>query len=212
MPTVLPHEFTRDTKILLSFGSREGGFGFAVDLRQGLMSRRGWKEPCAVYLDAVSAADHPMSTTETIHVEGRTVQAYRNPQWRELYQAAMQHAKAMVFIATPAWARSNFCADEYQWFDKIRGGRHDQQVLVPQRLPIVVVAHEQALSMLGKSDRMIAQGAARVSSYLASLPASQRAVRKDLRHADGALIILKQGLSAASVLEEVDAALRKVGV
>jgi hypothetical protein len=59
---------------------------------------------------------------------------------------------------------------------------------------------------------MIVQGAVRVSSYLASLSASQRAVRKDLRHADGALIILKQGLSAASILEEVDAALRKVGV
>ena len=207
-----PQQFTKGTKVLLSFGSRNGGFDFSVKLREELMRIRGWGDPCSVYLDAISAATHPDSTTEAIQVNGVTVQAYRNPKWQELYRAAMINARAMIFIATPEWARSNFCAEEYQWFDEIRAGRHDKQITMVKHLPIVVVAYEQALSMLGKSDRMIAQGAARVSSHLAALPASQRAVRKNIRHGDGSLIVLKPVQSAAAVVGEVNEALRKVGV
>ncbi len=207
-----PIHFTKDTKVLLSFGARDGGFEFARQLRELLMRARGWTDPCAIYLDAVSARSHPSSTTQRIVVEGHGVNAYRNPQWRELYQAAMRNAKAMVFIATPAWARSVYCADEYQMFEAIRAGRHDVRIPLPQHLPIVAVVYEQALALLGKSDRMIALGAARVSSFLASIDPSRRLVLKNIHHAYGALIVLKQGQTAATVAPQVDAALHKLGV
>jgi hypothetical protein len=203
--------FTRSTKVVLSFGSRNGGFDFAVRLRESLMRTRGWTDPCSIYLDAISAAQHEESTSEPITVNGTVVQAYRNPRWRELYQAAMWNARAMVFIATPEWASSNWCADEYGWFDRIRAGQLDQQYTMVKRLPIVVVAYERALSMLGRSDKMLAHGAAVVSSRLAALPVSERAVRKGIQHAEGALIVLKHSLGADVVATEVHAALSRVG-
>ena len=205
-------EFTKDTKILLSFGSRQGGFDFACNLRKELMEFRGWKDPCSVYLDAISAATHPDSTTEEVEVNGNKVQAYRNPKWQELYQAAMMNADAMVFIVTPEWARSNYCEEEHQWFDVIRAGKHDKRMSMTKRLPIIVIVDEDALSLLGKSDRIIAQGAAKVTSRLASLPASQRAVRKGIRHGDGALIVLKKTQTAKMLVHEVNTALLNVGV
>lgn len=207
-----PQEFTQGTKILLSFGSRSGGFEFSCDLRSELMGIRGWEDPCSVYLDAISAAKHPDSTTELVHVNGKEVQAYRNPKWQELYQAAMMNADAMVFIVTPEWARSNYCEEEHQWFDAIRAGKHDKRITMTKRLPIIVIAYENALSLLGKTDRIIAQGAAKVTSHLASLPASQRAVRKGIRHGDGSLIVLKKAQTAKTLVREVNAALLKVGV
>ncbi|MCK5819066.1 MAG: hypothetical protein KAH18_07390 [Psychromonas sp.] len=115
---------------------------------------------------------------------------------------------------TPQWARSHWCAQEHQWFDDIRAGQYGRQLPIPSYLPIVVVGFEEAFNLLksGTTDRILAQGAARVSSKLASLDPSQRLIKKNIRHANGSMVIIPTGDSWHNIAIDVNAALRMVGV
>jgi hypothetical protein len=206
--TIRPDVYTRGTEVLMSFGAKDGGYDLAVDLRQGLMNARGWTEPCAVYLDGPS-------TTTLTEVNKKQIQFdCGESYWKVLFKAAMLQAKAMVFVVTPQWARSHWCAQEHRWFEDIRRGLNAQQTAIPHHLPIVLVGFEEAFSLLstGKTDLILAQGAARVSSRLAALDPSQRLVRKSIRHADGALVIVPKGSVGNNIATKVNAALRTVGV
>jgi len=203
---------TRQTKVLMSWGSQDGGFDFAVELREQLMRLRNWRDPCAVYLDAKSAKGFPGEYSNPDRPG-----TFLNTHWREYYQAAMRNAKVMVFIATPAWLASEWCAHEHQWFDAIRDGRYVANVRVPHRLPIVVVLYEhflrnnrndQAADI--RADRLILQGRAIVTSRLSQVPPSQRLVGKDLRGPAGVLVRLKQGENAAFASHKISAAISSV--
>lgn len=209
-----PSKFTKNTKVLLSFGARDGGYDFARLLREELMAIRGYTDPCAVYFDAISARNHPMGVVQVIKdtKTGVTSKQFRNQEWRQLYEAAMRNAKAMVFVATPAWAASKFCADENDMFQRIRDGDHDVPVRLLQHLPVIVLLHSEAQDALRNSGRLAAQAAAVVSRRLAALHASEKLVRRNLRRADGALIVMEPGETPQTVAPKVHQTLLQLGV
>lgn len=203
---------TRQTKVLMSWGSLDGGFDFAVALREQLMRLRNWTDPCAVYVDARSARGFPGEYSNPDRPG-----TFLNSHWKAYYRAAMRNAKVMVFIATPAWLASPWCAKEHRWFDTIRDGRYEAGVKVPHRLPIVVVLYEHFLANTrndqaaeNRADRLILQGRAIVTARLSQMPPSQRHIGKDLRGPAGVLVELKQGENAAFASHKINAAISSV--
>jgi hypothetical protein len=203
---------TGNTKVLMSWGAADGGFQYAMDLREKLMRLRHWTDPCAVYLDAKSIRGFPGEYPNP-NIQG----AVLNTHWKEYYQAAMRNAKVMVFIATPAWLASPWCAAEHQWFDAIRDGRNHMNIRVPSQLPIVVVVLGDLLANTRndqvreiRADRLVLQGRALVTSRLAQLPVSERAVGKSLRGPAGALIELKRDEPAAAAVPKISAAIQRI--
>lgn len=116
---------TGDTRVLLSFGSAQGGFQYTLALRQAIMEAKGWTHPSSVYVDAVSAKEHERSRV----ANDRTL----NPVWSALYLSAIRCCKAMVFLVTKPWVDSQWCQQELGWWKRNKEGT-----------PIIVMMFEDA--------------------------------------------------------------------
>ena len=164
---IIPSEYTKNTKVVLSFGAADGGYELAKDLRERLMHMGGWDDPCAVYLDGESNNSLDDFNKDQIALD--CGEAY----WMALFKQAMRQAQAMVFIVTPQWNTSTWCLGEHQWLREIRVGQlgfknelawfnkleaaiKDELALeaaprgevnhMPHKLPVIVVCFETAFT------------------------------------------------------------------
>lgn len=117
--------FTSETRILLSFGGREGGFELIMQMRDDIMARYQKKDPSFCYLDAISLEnapttqypylpiDHPYIKTEKVLID---VAKMQNDHWDTYYPAAMKNSAVVVFMINRLWLDSQYCLQEFGWF------------------------------------------------------------------------------------------------
>jgi hypothetical protein len=135
-------ELTKDTRVIVSFGAREGGFELTLQLRLDIMDRYGRRrivrDPAGkflrfdvsdesfCYLDAVTLADDPKTSHPQVELnygseaapQWRKVDIYKmqNPFWDVFYPKAVKNAAVMVFQVTKWWMTSEYCLQELGWF------------------------------------------------------------------------------------------------
>jgi hypothetical protein len=133
---------TQDTRVIVSFGAREGGFELTLQLRLDIMDRYGrrrmLRDPAGkfmgfaisdeafCYLDAVTLAEDPMTRHPQVELNygseaapnWRKVDIYKmqNPFWDVFYPKAAKNATVMVFQVTKWWMGSEYCLQELGWF------------------------------------------------------------------------------------------------
>jgi hypothetical protein len=103
--------------VLLSFGSIEGGFEFAMALRWDIMKKFGKKwedEPHFVYLDAISLEKDP--GTKYTWMEEFGIYKMSNEDWEKHYKTAMIECAYMIFLISMPWLNSKWCWGEYDWY------------------------------------------------------------------------------------------------
>ncbi len=134
-------KFTASTRVIVSFGAREGGFELTLQLRLDIMDRYGKRQihrlpdgkflrvesdESFCYLDAVSL-EKAGGTTYTQATEKKIVNGVEkvvpvdvfkmaNPFWNKYYPQAMANAAVMIFQITPPWLNSEYCVEEFAWF------------------------------------------------------------------------------------------------
>lgn len=109
-----PDEFA--IKCVLSFGSRQGGFEFAKELKTTMMSHFGW-ERTDIYLDHDALQEMPDTVAETfVDDTGTPRTRYLNDNWDTYYRKAMADAPTMCFCLSKAWCESQWCREELVWF------------------------------------------------------------------------------------------------
>lgn len=107
-----------DTRVVLSFGARNGGAYFASWLRWMIMTRKNWKQANHVYLDTEClkfAGDTKIEVKDAAR-PWLTGVASMNSGWKEYYRFAVRQARCMIFVATPEWTDSPYCAMEKRYF------------------------------------------------------------------------------------------------
>lgn len=135
-------ELTKDTRVIVSFGAREGGFELTLQLRLDIMDRYGRRrivrDPAGkflrfdvsdesfCYLDAVTLADDPKTSHPQVELnygseaapQWRKVDIFKmqNPFWDTFYPKAVKNAAVMVFQVTKWWMSSEYCLQELGWF------------------------------------------------------------------------------------------------
>ena len=120
-------EVTNDTKVLMSFGARTGGFEFAMQLRHDIYRKFG-VDPAArpgfCYLDGESLRGDPRTTYTYDARSDNNMMA--NPEWDENYQAAMDNCKTMVLLITREWLVSKWCWRELDMLVGVAERRGDE--------------------------------------------------------------------------------------
>lgn len=132
---------TDSTRVIISFGTRKGGFELTNQLRMDIMRRYGQAvlrrdargvmqlvelDRSFCYLDAVTLNGTPGASWLQPHVE-REVNGQkqsilidewqsRNEYWNHYYPAAMSHSAVMVYLITRPWTDSKFCVQELAWY------------------------------------------------------------------------------------------------
>lgn len=120
LPPLPPEQigkFTKQTRVLISFGAAKGGFEFALQLRQDIYRwhrKSAIDEPAYVYIDAISLAGHELTTYDQI--KGADIYKMANPYWDTFYPAAMERCTTMIFLLTFGWLASANCWEELGWF------------------------------------------------------------------------------------------------
>jgi hypothetical protein len=134
-------EFTASTRVIVSFGARDGGFDLTLQLRLDIMDRYGKRrvhrlptgkflrmesDESFCYLDAVSLEKAGGTTYTQMKVEkvvgglkkdvGIDVFKMANPFWNKYYPQAMANAAVMIFQITQPWLASQYCLEEFAWF------------------------------------------------------------------------------------------------
>lgn len=132
------------TRVLLSFGAAAGGFEFAMALRRDIMGKYGKSEqadPEFVYVDAESLRNE----AQTRYTWDAALGIYKmsNPCWDTFYKSAMSRCDFMVFLLSAPWLKSNWCWDEFQWY----------QLVLAQRAvtPVFVVFKDAQAALAGSS-------------------------------------------------------------
>lgn len=109
-----------NTRVLLSFGAAAGGFEFAMELRRNIMCKYRKTEqadPYFVYIDAESLRGDPQ--TRYTWDPGLGIYKMSNPCWDTFYKSAMSRCDYMVFLLSAPWLRSNWCWDEFAWYERV---------------------------------------------------------------------------------------------
>lgn len=111
-------QIVKNTQIVLSFGSANGGFDIASKTYSIIQERYKNKaedlytlysvDDALVYLDAKTLKGKKGTKTE----DGKVL----NAQWKEIYLEAIRNANAMLFIITDAWLKSKWCWQEFGWY------------------------------------------------------------------------------------------------
>ena len=115
-----------EAKVVLSFGAANGGAYFGKWLRHQIMQRFGYSEVNNVYLDTVSLAEVPETTFKRFATATRpwiTGVASMNGGWRAYYRNAIAQCHTMIFVVTPAWSNSPWCAGELAHFEQVNRWR-----------------------------------------------------------------------------------------
>jgi hypothetical protein len=138
-------QITATTRVIVSFGARDGGFELTAQLRLDIMERYGRRrvlrthdgrflsleaDESFCYLDAVSLKQAPGTTYDRLQLD-KTVAGLAggakqkvaidlnkmaNPFWDTYYPQAVANAAVMVFQITTPWLESPFCLEEMGWF------------------------------------------------------------------------------------------------
>jgi len=144
MPTpreLAAQQLTSTTRVIVSFGAREGGFELTAQLRLDIMDRYGkrrvlrdpagkWLQTIAddafCYLDAITLKDaegtkyDQLALPKTIDGKEQWVKVdlnkMANPFWDTYYPAAVANAAVMIFQITKPWLASEYCLEELGWF------------------------------------------------------------------------------------------------
>jgi len=109
-----------NTRVLLSFGAAAGGFEFAMELRRNIMGKYHKTEqtdPYFVYIDAESLRGDPQ--TRYTWDQGLGIYKMSNPCWDTFYKSAMSKCDHMVFLLSAPWLTSNWCWDEFAWYERV---------------------------------------------------------------------------------------------
>lgn len=109
-------QIVKNTQIVLSFGSANGGFDIASKAYSIIKTRYEKQnlytlysvDDALVYLDAKTLKGKKGTKTE----DGKVL----NAQWKEIYLEAIRNANAMLFIITDAWLKSAWCWQEFGWY------------------------------------------------------------------------------------------------
>jgi hypothetical protein len=135
-------ELTKTTRVIVSFGAREGGFELTAQLRLDIMDRYGKRkiirdpagkflgvqsDDAFCYLDAVTLAQAEGTSYDKLTLDNKIaadakrkvgVDLYKmaNPFWDTYYPAAVANAAVMIFQVTNVWLDSPFCLEEFGWF------------------------------------------------------------------------------------------------
>eukprot|EP01047_Picozoa_sp_COSAG01_P011217 COSAG01_NODE_490_length_16356_cov_34.781898_8_plen_2008_part_00 len=113
--TALPDLFHMNC--VLSFGSRDGGFEYARELKEDLAERFYWPKH-TIYIDRDALPGKEGTTADLVrNSSGKALYTrYLNPDWHKFYREAMVDAPAMLFSLTKSWCESPFCKEELVWF------------------------------------------------------------------------------------------------
>jgi hypothetical protein len=135
----------KNTKVILSFGTRNGGFDMAITLRSKIMAKLGIPESdkTSVYLDAVSLRGAPGEFIGGYDDQGRPW--YLNNYWDDYYFGALNQARTMVTLLTKPWLMSHWCWGEFAWIMKLKNN--------PQRvrdLKIIFVMFQDSEEILNQ--------------------------------------------------------------
>lgn len=134
-------QLTATTRVIVSFGARDGGFELTAQLRLEIMDRYGRRkiirdpagkflrvdaDEAFCYLDAVTLAKAEGTTYDRLSVDKDIQGAKRsmaidlnkmaNPYWDTYYPAAVANAAVMIFQITEPWLWSAYCLEEMAWF------------------------------------------------------------------------------------------------
>ena len=115
---------TPNTKVLISFGSAEGGFEFAMALRQEVYAHFHWEqesEPGYCYVDAESLRRDGKTTYD--RNETLDTNFMRNKDWKHHYGSAMKDCSTMIILLTAQWLRSEYCWGELEMLEEIAASR-----------------------------------------------------------------------------------------
>ncbi|MDR3640060.1 MAG: hypothetical protein P4L39_01910 [Humidesulfovibrio sp.] len=134
------------TRVLLSFGAAAGGFEFAMQLRKDIMDKYKKTEqtdPYFTYIDAESLRND----VETKYTWDQNLGIYKmsNPCWDTFYKSAMSKCDYMVFLISEPWLKSNWCWDEFNWY---------QMVLTEKSITPIFVVFKDALSILNGNNKV----------------------------------------------------------
>jgi hypothetical protein len=135
----------KNTKVILSFGTRNGGFDMALGLRAKIMARFGIPETdkAGVYLDAVSLRGAPGEFIGGHDDQGRPW--YLNTYWDDYYFGALNQARTMVTLLTKPWLMSHWCWGEFAWIMRLQ---NDPQRI--KNLKVVFVLFQDSEEILNK--------------------------------------------------------------
>jgi hypothetical protein len=130
---------TDTTRVIVSFGARDGGFELTAQLRLDIMDRYGMRQidkfpdgtvvasgdQSFCYLDAITLEGAKGTKYDPLKIKkfkGSDVEVavdlnkMSNPYWDTFYPAAVSKAAVMIFQVTVPWLRSAFCMEELAWF------------------------------------------------------------------------------------------------
>lgn len=122
---------TPETRILISFGARRGGFEFAMALRHEIYAHYGIRAdgaPYFCYIDAESLRGDP--GTSYNRDDTLDTNFMRNPEWESHYELAMTNCGTMIILLTSEWLRSPWCWHELTMLQRIAATRGMKVVLV----------------------------------------------------------------------------------
>jgi hypothetical protein len=135
-------QMTSETRVIVSFGARAGGFELTLQLRLDIMDRYGRRriardangrflrfdvsDESFCYLDAVTLAKDAATAHPQVELNygsqaeplWRKVDIYKmqNPFWDTFYPMAVKNAVVMIFQITKWWMSSEYCLQELAWF------------------------------------------------------------------------------------------------
>jgi hypothetical protein len=112
-------KYTKDTKVILSFGSAAGGFQYALALRRAIYVQRFMLDPNTaspglVYMDTASILTEPHLTwTWNDVIKELTA---KNAYWKDLWTGGLLSAGTVIFCVTAAWIESASCQAELELY------------------------------------------------------------------------------------------------
>ncbi len=134
-------QLTSTTRIIISFGARDGGFELTEHLRLDIMDRYGKRQifrdkndkflyaksdESFCYLDAITlgqarGTSYPFleldktirGAKKKVHID---LNKMANPYWDTYYPEAVANSAVMIFQITDPWLASEYCLQELGWF------------------------------------------------------------------------------------------------
>jgi hypothetical protein len=134
-------QLTSTTRVIVSFGARDGGFELTAQLRLDIMDRYGKRkvirapngnflhvesDEAFCYLDAITLGQARGTTYDKLQLE-KTIGGVKqkvfvdlnkmaNPYWDTYYPEAVANSAVMIFQITNPWLTSEYCLEELGWF------------------------------------------------------------------------------------------------
>jgi len=109
----------KDTKVIFSFGSRNGGLDLAKRLREKVIDTFELTESSA-YIDCMNLRKHKDTRIQKciLKPSGKVIEKVLNPHWAEFYYMGVCIADIVVLVIDKAWMSSSWCAGEGMLFLK----------------------------------------------------------------------------------------------